>query len=234
MRAEAILFDKDGTLFDFQKTWAPWTGEVICALADGDPGLRAALAEAWGYDMETGRISSGSIVVAGAVCDLAEAVLPLLPEHDRDSLLAHLLSTSARVEGVEVVALVGFLAGLAESGLQLGLATNDAESVARAQLRRVGVEAAFDFIAGYDSGHGGKPAPGMCLAFVAHTGLPPERILMVGDSPHDIMAGRAAGMQTLAVLSGVAGREDFAALGTPVLPDISHLPAWLRSRGVDP
>ncbi len=229
MRAEAILFDKDGTLFDFQKTWAPWTGDVICALADGDPGLRAALAEAWGYDMQTGRIRPGSIVIAGEVGDLAEAVLPLLPSHDRDSLMACLLSTSARVEGIEVVALAGFLAGLADRGLQLGLATNDAESVARAQLRRVGAEASFDFIAGYDSGYGGKPGPGMCLAFAAHAGLPPERILMVGDSAHDIAAGHAAGMQTLAVLSGVAKHDDLAVLGTPVLPDITHLPAWLGS-----
>ena len=228
MRAEAILFDKDGTLFDFQKTWAPWTGEVIRDLAGGDLALLAALAEAWDYDLDSDRIRPQSIVIASEVWQLAEAVLPLLPAHDQDSLMAYLLSTSARAKGVEVVALASFLTGLAEQGLKLGVATNDAESVARAQLRQVGAEAHFDFIAGYDSGYGGKPAPGMCQAFATHTSVAPERILMVGDSAHDIEAGRAAGMQTLAVLTGVAGHDDLAHLSDTILPDISHLPAWLQ------
>lgn len=229
MRAAAILFDKDGTLFDFQRTWAPWLAQVIGVLGAGDPELEAALAEAWGFDRESGRIQSQSIVIASEVRDLAEAVLPLLPNHDQASLLQYLLDTSARAQGVEVVALQPFLSALARDGLRLGIATNDAESVARAQLRGVGAEGHFDFIAGYDSGHGGKPGPGMCLAFAAHSGLAAERIVMVGDSAHDMAAGRAAGMQTLAVLTGVAGRDELEALADAVLPDISHLLAWLVS-----
>jgi phosphoglycolate phosphatase len=64
----------------------------------------------------------------------------------------------------------------------------------------------------------------MCLAFAAHLGCAPETVLMVGDSLHDLKAGRAAGMRTAAVLTGVAAAADLAPFADVVLPDIGHLP----------
>ena len=58
--------------------------------------------------------------------------------------------------------------------------------------------------------------------------LKPERVVMVGDSTHDLLAGRAAGMQTLGVLTGIAERPELAPLADAVLPDIGHIPAWLE------
>ena len=84
-----------------------------------------------------------------------------------------------------------------------------------------------DFIAGCDSGHGAKPQPGQLLAFAERIGLSPDRIVMVGDSTHDLIAGRSAGMQTVAVLTGLAEAAVLAPYADAVLPDIGHLPAWL-------
>ena len=53
---------------------------------------------------------------------------------------------------------------------------------------------------------------------------------MVGDSTHDLIAGRAAGMHTVAVLTGLAVREDLENLADMVLPDVSHLPAWISAQ----
>ena len=50
---------------------------------------------------------------------------------------------------------------------------------------------------------------------------------MVGDSRHDLIAGRAAGMRTIGVLTGMARAEDLADLADVVLPDIGHIPVWL-------
>jgi phosphoglycolate phosphatase len=50
---------------------------------------------------------------------------------------------------------------------------------------------------------------------------------MVGDSRHDLMAGRAAGMRTVAVLTGIAEAPELAPLADAVLPDIGHLADWL-------
>ncbi len=228
MRAKAVLFDKDGTLFDFQRTWAPWTGQIITQLADGDADLSAALTQAWGYDPDAGHLRPDSIVIAGEVWQLAEAVAHLLPALGQDGVLEFLLDTSADAPGVEVLPLVAYLTGLAEMGLMLGVATNDSESVARAQLGRLGAVPMFDFIAGYDSGHGGKPAPGMCLAFAKAMNLPPEDVVMVGDSVHDLEAGRAAGMQTIAVLTGVADANTLTPYADAVFNDIGQIPDWLN------
>ena len=67
----------------------------------------------------------------------------------------------------------------------------------------------------------------MCLAFAEDQRLEPARCVMVGDSCHDLEAGRRAGMATVAVLTGVAERAELAPLADVVLADISHLPAWL-------
>ena len=99
-----------------------------------------------------------------------------------------------------------------------------------AHLQETGILGLFDFIAGSDSGFGGKPAPGMLNAFVRATGLDPARVAMVGDSLHDLSAGRAAGMRTVAVLTGIAPAQVLAPLADVVLPDISHLPDWLAAQ----
>ena len=108
--------------------------------------------------------------------------------------------------------------------------SNGAEAPARAHLAAAGVAGRFDFIAGSDSGHGAKPAPGQLLAFADAAGLAPASVLMIGDSRHDLTAGRAAGMGTVGVLTGPATARDLADLADAVLPDIGHLGAYLTAR----
>ncbi|MEO0380084.1 MAG: HAD-IA family hydrolase, partial [Pseudomonadota bacterium] len=80
---------------------------------------------------------------------------------------------------------------------------------------------------GFDSGHGGKPAPGQLLAFCEAMDLPPEAVLMVGDSLHDLHAGRAAGMRCVAVLTGMATAKELAPHADMVLAHIGEIPGWL-------
>jgi phosphoglycolate phosphatase len=114
--------------------------------------------------------------------------------------------------------------------LKLGLATNDTEAPARAHLAGAGVLDLFDFVAGCDSGWGGKPAPGQLLAFAGRVGVDPARSVMVGDSLHDLHAGRDAGMKRAAVLTGIAEAAELAPHADVVLPDISHLAAWIDAQ----
>ena len=134
---------------------------------------------------------------------------------------------AVETEMVPAVALRPVLAALRGRGLRLGLATNDTEIPARAHLERAGVLDLFDFVAGCDSGYGGKPAPGQLLAFAAKLGLVPGRVIMVGDSVHDLDAGRAAGMHAVAVLTGIATKAELAPHADVVLDDISQLGAWI-------
>jgi phosphoglycolate phosphatase len=124
------------------------------------------------------------------------------------------------------------LEGLRAINIALGVATNDSEVPALAHLGAAGVTDLFDFIAGYDSGFGGKPAPGQLLAFAQAVDVSPEHCVMVGDSTHDLHAGRAAGMRTIAVLTGAATAQTLAPLADVVLRDIGEIPAWLRAQGM--
>ncbi len=227
MRAEAVLFDKDGTLLDFQRTWGPWTAQVVDQLADGDLALVQEMSLAWGLDYENQRILPDSIVIAGTVGQVAGAIVPHRPDMTLDQMIDFLDLTGAQATGVPVIPLSPFLDELAELDLVVGVATNDSEATARSQLRELDIEHRFEFIAGYDSGFGGKPAPDMCLAFSDYMGISPADVVMVGDSSHDLEAGRAAGMQTVAVLTGPADSDELVALADVVLGDISELIDWL-------
>ncbi len=230
MRAKAVLFDKDGTLFDFQKSWAGWIGREVVQMSGGDPAVATEIAAAVGFDLETGMILPGSPAIAGTERDVARLLLPFVPGMVLQDLEAHLHQTAVGLVPVEVMPLVPFLAELAAMDLYLGLATNDSETAARRHLRYFGVEGMFDFVAGYDSGHGAKPDPGMCAAFALSCEIPADQVIMVGDSVHDLHAGRDAGMQTVAVLTGVASEDDLRHHADAVLPDIGHLSAWITGR----
>ncbi|MBI1416277.1 MAG: HAD-IA family hydrolase [Limimaricola sp.] len=233
VNVRGVVFDKDGTLFDFNATWGAWARGVIADEAQGDAELAARLAGVLGYDTAAGAFRPGSIVIAETTAHVAQAILPLLPGADQAGLLDRLNRMSSNVPQVEAVPLAPFMAGLRAGGLALGLVTNDAEMPARAHLARAQVDTLFDFVAGYDSGHGAKPAPGPLLAFCAATGLPPAACVMVGDSTHDLHAGRAAGMRTVGVLTGPATREVLEPVADAVLPSIAGLPALLAAWKAD-
>ena len=227
MRADGLLFDKDGTLFDFATSWNAWAGDMISGLSEGDGALALRLAEALEDDLARDAFHPHSFVIAGTNRGAAEAIASVLPDRPVQELEVYLMEAAATATLAEAVPLSPFLGELKAQGLKLGVMTNDTEYAARAQLRASGVEEEFHFIAGFDSGFGAKPAPDPLLAFARHMQLASDRVVMVGDSTHDLIAGRAAGMQTVAVLTGMAGQDELAPYADVVFPDIGHIPAWL-------
>ncbi|MDO8881955.1 MAG: HAD family hydrolase [Pseudotabrizicola sp.] len=226
---DGVIFDKDGTLFDFRRSWGEWAETLIRQIAR-DEDHAAQLGQAIGYDLTTGTFAPDSPVIAATASDIAAALHPHLPGQSVVGVAALINAAAARAQMVPAVPLRPLLEILRAKGLRVGLATNDTEVPARAHLAAHGLTDLFDFIAGYDSGHGAKPGPGMCLAFARQTGLDPARVAMVGDSLHDLHAGRAAGMLCIAVLTGIATQADLAPHADVVLPDIGALPLWLAGR----
>ncbi|MCM2560757.1 HAD family hydrolase [Lutimaribacter sp. EGI FJ00015] len=227
MDIQGIIFDKDGTLFDFGATWNGWAAGVIDHLSGGDAVRAQAMADAARFDLGAGAFHPDSPVIAGTSREAAECLASALPERDLDEIERLLDEMAARAPLAPAVPLDPFLAELGARGLRLGVMTNDSEVTAMAHLNAAGIARRFDFIAGFDSGHGAKPAPEPLLAFATFVGLAPANVVMVGDSLHDLVAGRAAGMRTVGVLTGMAGHDELAPMADVVLPDIGHLPTWL-------
>ncbi|SPF75980.1 Pyrophosphatase PpaX [Aliiroseovarius pelagivivens] len=226
MTIKALLFDKDGTLFQFKATWEAWAHAVLLRLTNGDHSRAAEVGRDIGFDMETQTFARDSVVIAGTPAEIVSA----LQKHF--DLSAGALETILNDEAetapqVEAVALVPLLENLRARGLALGVATNDAERPARQHLEGAGVSDLFDFISGYDSGNGVKPDAAPCLAFARQVDIEAGQVAMVGDSLHDLKAGRAAGMQTIGVLTGLATQGELSSFADVVLDDIGQIPDWL-------
>ncbi len=221
---KAVIFDKDGTLFDFRQSWGAWTLALLDKL---QPVTRGDLGQVLGFDREGFSFAPDSAVIAHTTFDIADLILPHLDGVSMPALLQIMNDLGTSAPMVPAVDLPKVLAGLKAKGLALGLATNDTEVPARAHLAGAGVTHLFDFVAGCDSGFGGKPEPGQLLAFAAHVALAPAQIAMVGDSLHDLDAARRAGMKAVGVLTGPATRAHLTPHADVVLGTIAELGPWI-------
>ncbi len=225
-----VIFDKDGTLFDFDATWGTWTRGLLIAESRGDPVLLARLADALGYDLPNGRFHRSSIVIAEPVDRVADTIMAVTGQTDRAALLDRMNEATAAVPQTQAADLIPLMARLRGMGLILGVVTNDAEAPALRHLTDAGILGDMAFVAGYDSGHGAKPDPAPLLSFAAATQIATRNCIMVGDSTHDLVAGRAAGMVCVGVLTGPALRGDLLAQADVVLDSIADLPGWIAAQ----
>ena len=200
---------------------------LLTDLSGGDPNVAQHLASAIGFDLSTHTFDKASPVIAGTPEDIAKVMLPVLPGSNPSSLISHMNVLAATAPQASVRDLVQTLENLKARGLKIGVATNDAIAPARAHLASENILELFDFVSGFDSGYGSKPHPGPCYAFADQMRLRPGECAMVGDSRHDLLAGRAAGMKTIAVLTGPAEAETLKPLADIVLNDISEIPDYL-------
>jgi len=228
----AILFDKDGTLYDFYHTWGALTEQAALMVADGDAERAKFLLENSGRDPVTGKYAPSSPIAAGSNREIVEVWCGLLRRADVDEMYrrVHVMFLEHQKNGaVPVLDLDIFFGRLRGRGLRLGVATMDSEEAARAAMLRAKATHHLDFICGFDTGHGVKPLGGMVEAFARQVGVAVSHLAVVGDSPHDMHMARAgkAG-RAIGVLTGVSPREALLEAGAhEVIDSIAELEAVL-------
>ena len=232
-RISGILFDKDGTLLDYHRSWMPANRAAALLAARGDVGLSEQLLSLGGYDLEQERVRSGSVMAAGTAVELASIWAEVAPGWEAGDLteeINRIFLEACSADAVPVGNLAAFFDRLKGLGMTLGVATSDSYGGALASLEPFDVLDRLDFLTGYDSGHGIKPGPGMVEAFCRATDLGVGAVAVVGDNRHDLEMGRNAGAGlVVGVLTGTGEREELTALADQVLDDVFGLEALLQA-----
>ncbi len=221
-----ILFDKDGTLLDYDESWLPVNRELAAIAAKGDPALADHLLSACGMDPVTGHIVPDSLLAAANTRQISAGLVAAGSPMNVDELtvrLDELFSHSADFS-VPVTDLAAYFKRMRARGYRLGVASSDNERSIRQTAIRFGFLDCLDYIAGYDSGFGSKPEAGMVLGFCQTAGLQPEQVAVVGDNNHDLHMGENAGAGLkVAVLTGTGSRESLARASDYMFDDITGL-----------
>jgi phosphoglycolate phosphatase len=231
---KGILFDKDGTLVDFNATWLGVADFMAMDASEGDRWKADRLLAAAGFDFATRRFKPDSIFASGTNLDVVELWFPRLSNEDQMLAVARFNEITSVQGSAMAVALPGIadtLAALHRKSYRLGVATNDSTSGAERTLVTLGVAQLFDAAYGYDAVANPKPAPDTILAFCDLTGLKPGEVAMVGDNRHDLEMARAGGCGlAVGVLSGTGTRESLAGIADVILDSVADLPDFLSAR----
>ena len=223
-----LLFDKDGTLIDYHLSWMPINRMIALHAARGDMALADRLLAHGGYDAGSGRVRANTPLAAGTPDEIAACFAELLGAAARPGLSAELDRIFHENGGLSVLVpeAVPALEALRARASHMGVATSDSMAGLKSSFGHHGILDRFDFLAGYDSGHGRKPGPGMALAFCDASSLPPAEICVIGDNSHDIEMGRAAGAGlVVGVLTGTSTPGDLAGRADMVYAGIAEMAA---------
>lgn len=231
LRPALIVFDKDGTLIDFESMWAGWMTELAHSLqtAAGAP-VANALFTAMDFDPNTGQIDptgelaltpmAGLQAICGSVLRAAG-----LPAHSAEQVVSsvwHLPDPVALARPITDLALL--FGALRELGAKIAVATSDDRAPTETLLAALNVAPLVDAVICADDGVPIKPAPDMLLAVCRRLNVNCAQTVMVGDNLPDVQMGRAAGAGlVVGVLSGVGSRQMLASHADLLLPDVDGL-----------
>lgn len=115
--------------------------------------------------------------------------------------------------------IVPALRAFAAAGHQQAIVTSKADWLARKALELIGVDDLFPVLVGCDSSTRFKPDPEPVELALGLLRSSPDDAIFIGDSPHDIHAGTAAGVYTIGVTWGACTRQEMERAGASVVID---------------
>jgi pyrophosphatase PpaX len=208
---DAVLFDLDGTLVD--------TIPLILACYDHTLGVHLPGFEP-GRDVLVSNLGRSlddilfDYAVAGGAAEpaaLSRTMLRTYRSFQREALARLIRPYDGMREALE---------GLRGRGLTLGVVTSKVEWAARECYEYYGLGEFLSIQVFHDDTERHKPDPEPLLLAASKGGLAADRCVYVGDSIHDMAAGRAAGMKTIGVLWGPSPREELVRAGADELATV--------------
>ena len=209
---EAVIFDKDGTLLDFDSFWVTVSQkaieEVISSFgAEKDLAFRV---------LETLGVHNGITDINGVLCkgtyeQIGEIVYSALIENDyevcRDTVVeavVHSYNQNMSVGQIKptCIDLIDVLEKLKRQNKKLVVVTTDNEQITHKCLQKLGIDHLFEKIYTDDGTVPPKPNPYAALDFCKNYNIEKEHIVMVGDTLTDIMFAKNAGIVAIGFAKG--------------------------------
>ena len=234
---DLIVFDKDGTLIDFDFTWCRRTMRAVdrlIAQEAADPALRGPLLAGLGVEAATARAIPESPLVVGTAHELVIVAATVLFQAGwswtRATMAAedHLRPALTTPPDADEVRALGDVAGLftrlRAAGVAVGVLTNDDRAGTVATLFNLGLLPLVSGVVCADDQLGAKPEPGGLLYLASRLGTGLDRVAMVGDAVGDMVTARRAGAAlAVGVLSGAARREALAPHADVIIEAVSAI-----------
>ena len=219
VKADLVVFDKDGTLIDFHTLWGPRVKraiDAICASLGWDQSLTNMLTTALGYDPQTAQVVSQGPLATAPISELEIVVATILFQHQMSWEHAKYLASehfgpvmSALPQPTEIKPLGDVhtaIARLKSSGVQVAIATSDDRAPTEAALRELNLTQTVDLIlCADDPGTPSKPDPQVLHYISQQLVVGIDRTVMVGDTVSDLEMARQAGV---ALTVGITGGAD--------------------------
>jgi phosphoglycolate phosphatase len=214
MKYELIVFDWDGTLLDS-------AGAIVQAIQAACRDLELP---------EPSDAQARHVIGLGLVDAMRQAVPDLKPERYQamsERYRFHYLSGDHQLtlfKGIPEM-----LANLQAAGHLLTIATGKSRLGLDRALDHSGLRPLFQASRCADECHS-KPHPQMLEELMAEFGVSPVSTVMIGDTSHDLLMARNAGVDSLAVTYGAHPHDHLAEHGPRAcLHDVAELAAWLKT-----
>jgi len=234
-RAQAIIFDKDGTLIDFDAMWGGWVvyvAEQLKVVSGLD--VHAAFYSALGYDDKTKKVLSNEKLASRPMAQLYQLTVEVMRSFGLNSQEAERVVKQAWwipdpvILSKPLTDLWTLFSKLREHGIQIAIATADDRAPTQAMIEAFDIEEFINTMVCADDGIPSKPAPDMVLTVCERLKLDPKNVMVIGDTASDLKMARAAGAGlAVGVLSGVSSTKDLIPHADVLIESVHELHAYI-------
>lgn len=235
-RAQGIIFDKDGTLIDFDAMWGGWVvylAEQLQAASGLD--VRETLCRAMGYDDGNHKVLAHGKLAASPMAQLYRLTVEVMQAHGLNAEHAERVVEQGWCIPDPVLLAKQFtdtrhlFEKLHHNKVKIAIATTDDRTPTQAMIEAFDIEDYLSTMVCADDGVPAKPAPDMALAICELMKLHPSKVMVIGDTTADLRMGRAAGAGlVVGVLSGVSAASDLIPYADVLIDSVDDLHAYVE------
>nr|ADI22867.1 predicted phosphatases [uncultured gamma proteobacterium HF0500_32L01] len=234
---KVIVFDKDGTLIDFNTIWGSRmvsaTESMVLACQGGDD-LRSRIFHTVGYSLELnetlgcGPLATAPIVqletIVATVLHQAgirwDAAISLAAEHLTKKMVA-LPTTDEISPRADLTSLFQLLR---DAKIRLAVATTDNRLLAEKCLEVIGIKSLVEqLLCGDDENGPRKPDPAVLHRIAEFFDEPVNRLVMVGDTVSDLEMAKTVGAVAVAITGGAGSRSELEQQADVVIDSLEEI-----------